>query len=202
MAGGEATFSTLLARARAGDRAAGETVAKRMLEIAHGIASRRLGKQIRRRVDSLDICQVAVADAVVHLAEFTGDDEAALRRWLRGKVEQKICDQVDHHRAEMRALEREEPLPSRASAMPDAPQAARQDTPSMAAVRGETAEALRAALERLPASDRLLIDLHEQGKSWEEIAALTGAASAEAARKQRARAVRQLERMLPRGMDR
>lgn len=192
MAGEPAAFSELLARARVGDRAAREAVATRMLEIAHAIASRRLGRRIRRREDSLDICQVAVTDAVEHLEAFTGRDEAALRRWLADKVEQKICDKVAHHDAAKRAIRREEPLPSRASLSPRA----REESPSMAAVRSERKGAVRAAIRKLEAPDRLLVALVAQGKPWEEVATCTGAASPEAARKRYERLVKALAREL------
>src|SRR5262245_16646414 len=203
------TLSTtdLVRLAKEGEHGAREEVFARYSERVLDIVRARLGKRLRLSLDSRDILQEALADAVAGLERFEMQNGSSLIRWLSTIVEHQIVSKASYHRAEKRCAEREVPIEGggnpRTEGMAGLVLQARGPTPSGALVVEEREHAVQECLAELPEHYREVILLHDYaGESWGAVAAATKSASANAARMLHSRAVASLGRLLrERGID-
>jgi RNA polymerase sigma factor (sigma-70 family) len=159
----------LLRRAKSGDReAAGELA--RIVELrARANIRRRLGPELRLRVDTDDILQSTYATFIEKLGQIDYRGEAALLRWLTTAIERQILDASRFHRAHKRDLRRERPL-ERAGELP-----ADLSPPADAAAMQEELQKVRAAVDGLPDLDSRLFRLRAyDGRTFREIAEILG----------------------------
>jgi RNA polymerase sigma-70 factor (ECF subfamily) len=191
----------LLARARAGDRAArGELLAlyQNYLRI---LARTQIDKFLRVRCDASDLVQETFLEALRDFPRFAGTTERELIGWLRQILVRNLADQVKHHKAQVRNWQCQESL----EALLDHSSLAVQEaltkgisSPSAQASRREEAALLADALARLPADYREVIVLRNlQHLPFEEIAARMGR-SAGAVRMLWTRSLEKLHRELER----
>jgi RNA polymerase sigma-70 factor (ECF subfamily) len=173
-----ATWEALLARALAADRAAqGEllTLYRNYLLV---LARTQLDRFLRVRCDASDLVQETLLDALRDFPRFAGNSERELIAWLRRILSRNLADQVKHHKAQVRTLERQESL----EGLLDRSCAAVQDalakgisSPSARASQREQAVLLADALARLPDDYREVIVLRNfQALRFEQIAARMG----------------------------
>jgi RNA polymerase sigma-70 factor (ECF subfamily) len=183
-------FAEFICRIRAGDdQAARELVLLYEPVIRREVRLRLRDRRLASRFDWTDICQSVMASFFVRAAagQYDLEQPDQLLRLLVVMTRNKLTQQVRRHRADRRdyrRLEAHNPayLEGR-SAVP---------SPSRLVAGQELLEEFR---RRLTAEERLLFDLRGQGCDWAEIAARLGG-TAEARRKQLARAIDRVEQQL------
>jgi RNA polymerase sigma-70 factor (ECF subfamily) len=185
-----ATFASFIRRIRAGDaQAAGELVEQYESVIRKEVRRRLRDSRLRRRFDSLDVCQSVLASFFVRAArgEFSVNQPGQLVRLLVGITRNKVAHAARREGAECRDYRRMEALEEKA-----AEAAAGDPAPSQVAADRDLLQVLRA---RLSEEERRLVDLRAQGREWSEIAAEVGGRP-ETLRKQLARALERVGWML------
>lgn len=151
--------AALLARLRAGDDRAFETLVITHQHRVFGVALRMLGD----RAEAEDAAQETFLRAHRALAEFRG--EARLSTWLYA-IASRVC--LDRLASGARRLERGDEAALLRLAAPGADAAG-------ALERGELEAALQQAIAALPEERRLVVVLRDlEGLSYEEIAAALG----------------------------
>ena len=170
----------LLARAAAGDAAARGALLVRHRDRLRRMVAVRLDPRLAARVDPSDVVQETLAEAHRRLDAYLAAKPLPFYPWLRQLAQDRLADLHRRHvRAARRAVGREEPA---GPALSDASVAelahrlaAPAPGPGEAAHRREQAGRLRAALARLPDTDReVLILRHLEQLSSREIADVLG----------------------------
>ena len=183
-------FPDFIRRIRAGDdQAARELVERYEPVIRCEVRLRLRDPRLYSRFDWTDICQSVMASFFVRAAagQYELEQPDQLLRLLVVMTRHKLSNQRRRHRAEMRDCRR---LSACDPAYLDGPAAA--PSPSRLVVGREL---LAEVNRRLSPEERLLADLRADGCEWTEIAARLGG-TAEARRKQLARAVDRVEQQL------
>ena len=183
-------FADFIRRIRAGDdQAARELVARYEPVIRCEVRLRLRDPRLYSRFDWTDICQSVMASFFVRAAagQYDLDQPDQLLRLLVVMTRHKLANQARRHRAEMRACRR---LAACDPAYLDGRSAA--PSPSRLVVGREL---LAEVNRQLSKEERLLAELRADGCEWTEIAARLGG-TAEARRKQLARAVARVEQQL------
>jgi RNA polymerase sigma-70 factor (ECF subfamily) len=169
------TTELLLRRARGGDSTAFDALFRRHGERLRRTARGQVPTALRGRIDDSDVVQEALVDAVANLDSFEERGEGSFRRWLATLLRHRLLTTIQ------RALGRQKRDPRRETRLRDlsssrAPQLASSRTsPSAAAVRAESKEALEQALARLPADHAAVLRLVRlEEKSLAEAAAAMG----------------------------
>ena len=164
----------------------------------------RLDPRLSARVDAEDVLQEAYLDAAKRLANYLSRPEAPFFVWLRGIVLNTMTDMHRRHLgAQRRDAGREIPLladgaSSTASGSPAAWLTGGLTSPSQAAMRGEMAADMAAALDRLDDIDREALFLrHFEQLSNGEVAAVLGLSSSAASNRYARAIVRLREAMSP-----
>lgn len=180
--------STLIERARAGDRAAADALFARCWPPLVRWARGRLPQRARDLADTQDVVQEAVVQTFKHLETIDARGEGALQAYLRQAVLNRIRDHI--RRVGRRPI----------SVELDSHHADEGPSPLEQAVGAESIERYDAALARLSEADRALIVASiELGYSYEQLAEATGRASPDAARKAVRRALVKLAEEMARG---
>ena len=183
-------FPDFIRRIRAGDdQAARELVERYEPVIRCEVRLRLRDPRLFSRFDWTDICQSVMASFFARAAagQYDLEQPDQLLRLLVVMTRHKLANQQRRHRAEKRDCRR---LAACDPAYLDGPTAA--PSPSRLA---EGRELLAEVSRRLSEEERLLADLRADGCEWTEIAARLGG-TAEARRKQLARAVDRVEQQL------
>jgi RNA polymerase sigma-70 factor, ECF subfamily len=165
------TISVLLERARSGDSAAKEALARRSIEALRRFASGRVPHRVRGRLDTDDLVQNAVLRGFERLESFERRGHGSFLANLRTIVLNQIRD-------EARRL---------ATRLPHEPVGEELPHPGLdpieQVVGHDVVRDYEAALENLKPTAREAVILRlEMGYSYEEIAESAGMASANAAR--------------------
>lgn len=195
----------LVCKAQAGDADALDRLFARYQDRVLADVRRRLGKGLRRHLESVDVLQQTFAKAWEKFAEFELRGPDSLRRWLAQIAERKIRDEVDRYRAAVRRppgrlLELDAPASSMdstdlvADRLPAAAPA-----PLTHVSERELQQALVACVAALPAKYREVIVLRNlEGLGWQEVAARSGRPSVSAAREMHRAALEELKKTLQR----
>jgi len=171
----------LLERAQSGDDAALNTLLARYLPRLTRWASGRLPAGMRTMLDTSDLVQDAIINALRNLGTLEIRTEGTLQAYLRKAVNNRI---IDLYRRAARRPGRDELTEDVVS--PGA-------SPLDAAIGAEAVDAYERALEALSDGDREAIVLRvELGFDFEEIAEQLGKPSASAARMAVTRAIKRL----------
>jgi RNA polymerase sigma-70 factor (ECF subfamily) len=175
----DSDFATLLERVRAGDDQAAAELVRRFEPAVRRVTRLRLAdSRLRRRLDSMDICQSVLASFFVRaaLGQYQLERPEDLVKLLAVMARNKVADQA------------RKPRPADAGPAP-APDldalAAPGPSPSRQVAARDLLERVRA---RLNEDERRLADRRALGREWADIAAELGG-SPEALRKQLARAI-------------
>jgi RNA polymerase sigma-70 factor (ECF subfamily) len=175
------TFREMIDRVRHGDqRAAEELVRRYEPEIRRTIRARLRGA-LRRLLDSADICQSVLVSFFLRarLGRYDLGTPEDLLQLLLNMAHHKLTDQSRQHGAQRRNLARNE-----AGDPEERGLEARGASPSQQVADRELLEEVRG---RLSEQEWQLLELRNQGLSWDEVAAAVGG-TAEAARKRLERA--------------
>jgi RNA polymerase sigma-70 factor (ECF subfamily) len=166
----ESTFK-LLERAHAGDDDALEVLFARYLKPLERWASGRLPRWARNAADTHDLVQDTLLNAFRKIGSFEPRREGAFQAYLRQAVMNRIRDE----------LRRTGTRP--ATATFDEGDHPHPGSPLEEAIGVETFERYEAALQRLTPEEReAIVARVELGRTYEEMAALLGKPSADAAR--------------------
>jgi RNA polymerase sigma-70 factor (ECF subfamily) len=184
-------FPDFIRRIRAGDDLAARELVERYEPVIRCEVRLRLrDPRLYSRFDWTDISQSVMASFFLRAAsgEYDLRQPDQLLRLLVVMTRRKVANQVRRHRAEMRDVRR---LEARDPAYLEGRSASAPSPSRLVAGRELLAEFRR----RLSEEERLLVDLRADGCEWTEIAARLGG-TAEARRKQLARALDRIERQL------
>lgn len=180
--------STLIERARAGDRAALDALFTRCCPALVRWARGRLPRWARDLADTQDVVQEAVLQTFKRLETIDARGEGALQAYLRQAVLNRIRDHIRRVGRRPQAT------------MLDSQHEDRGPSPLEQAVGAESVERYDAALARLSEADRtLVVGSVELGYDYEQLAEATGRASPAAARKAARRALVKLAQEMARG---
>ena len=179
----ENAFRDLIRRVRAGDEAAAAELVRRYEPTIRRVARVRLADdRLRRRFDSMDICQSVFASFFVRaaLGQYELDTPEQLLGLLVSMSRRKLIDRAREEGAARRDYRRMMPegLEGKDFVAADA-------TPSADLAAGELLVEFR---KRLTDEERHLAELRAAGREWTDIAAECGG-SPEGLRKQLARAI-------------
>jgi RNA polymerase sigma factor (sigma-70 family) len=179
----ETPFDELVARLRCGDPdAAAELVRLYEPAIRAAVRGRMVDTRLRRLFDSMDVCQTVLASffARVALGQYELSSQDDLVKLLVTMARNKLAKQVTRHRRAGRDYRRTLPTDDGYAQ----PAAAAPDPARQVAAADLVAEVYRL----LSPDERRLVELRQHGHDWPAIADRLGG-SAEALRKQHARAV-------------
>jgi RNA polymerase sigma-70 factor (ECF subfamily) len=179
----DAAFAELFQRVCAGDQdAAAELVRQYEPEIRREVRFRLTDRNLRRTLDSLDICQSVLGNFLVRaaLGQFDLQSPGEMLRLLVTMSRNKV---IDHWRKEQaRSGGQPETLHACAAVLRERIDPA--PTPSSIVARREL---LDEVLKRMTAEERCIADARQRGESWDSIAAQLGAGP-DAVRKRLSRA--------------
>jgi RNA polymerase sigma-70 factor (ECF subfamily) len=142
--------------ARAGDRAACETLFARYQPYLLILARGQLGRHLRGKCDASDLVQQTLLEAFRDFTQFQGQREAELLAWLRRMLAHNLYNETRRFATQARAAEREISLDQiRAGLDQSSLMLAQQvpgagPTPVQDAVRREQSVQVALALARLP----------------------------------------------------
>ncbi len=174
------TFPEVLARAKAGDRDALQSVFDPHLAPLHAFVRLRAQGLPRRREGADDVVQSVCRQAIEKIELVRADDPDGFRRWLFATASNLISDKFDFHTAARRDARKDEPaVDSRVDEADVARCFADLRTPSRYAMTKEECARIEAALARLPEDYREVVLLAQIAKlPREEVAARLGRSDA------------------------
>jgi RNA polymerase sigma-70 factor, ECF subfamily len=160
------SFVALMNRGREGSRAAIDTLFSQYRPYLRVICTLRLPHFCQKREDESDIVQQTLLDALRGIAQFRGESEAEFEVWMRTLLENNILQCLRRNTAAKRDVRREVIACDAAdSAMLIwHSMVGEQSAPDKSIFRGEAALQLAAALERLPADQRIAVELRYLGQ--------------------------------------
>lgn len=148
-----ATFSALseqsihlLRRVKEGDGRAFDRLFGRTREGLLSVIRRRLGGEMRWKVESMDVLQDVWADALGDIGTFQHRGPGSFLRWLSARVENKIRGLYDRFHARRRDMRAEVPLAGEPSSLFPFPQ---DPTPSALSLSHERSLLLKKAVDNL-----------------------------------------------------
>ncbi len=201
----EAEFAALIARSRHGDRDALGTLLLRCEPRLRRIIRIRLGAELRRRVESMDILAQAQTVAFTKLGEDSSlsfERSSDFLHWLVQIALNRINDTFDYHRAQRREAGREIPIDTGSDSSSERLQLVMSEdaSPEEQAWRAELRGLLDATVADLPEDQREVVLMRDyEGCEWDEIAAAIGPRSVAASKQLHARAWIEIrKRMRPR----
>ena len=171
----------LVEHAQQGDQIALNELCSRYLQRAFAAVRIRLGAKLRCKVESCDIVQSVMMEAVRGIDRFEFRTEGAFLNYLNKLVENRIRDKADHWAAQKRNPDREVSVDgarSQDAAIPlDIPEDSGALTPSRVLGLKEDLSQLETAMDRLADKSaeyrELIVAVKIEGRSYREIAAET-----------------------------
>jgi RNA polymerase sigma-70 factor, ECF subfamily len=177
----------LVALAKGGDGPALNRLCEVYGERVRWIVRLRMGKELRSKLESMDVVQDVLASALKDLEGFTYRDDGDFLRWLSRITENRLRDNVDRLHTHKRDIRREvrpdKHGPSSAGRSLGVRGPVEATTPSMIMSRREELDELAKAMDELkPEYKEVIVLTKIEGLSYQEIAGRLGK-SDEAVRK-------------------
>jgi RNA polymerase sigma-70 factor (ECF subfamily) len=173
----EPTLEQLVQSAREGDREAADAIARRYMGRLRPIVRRQIGDHLRARVDTDDMVQTAIHQAVRDLEGFEYQGEKAFEGWLARVAARKVQMAARHHQAGKRDVRRDD-IETRFGE-----KAGRLTSPTQGAARNEVTKDIREAVAQLPDRERSVVELHTfDGLTFGEVAEKLGLENKDRAR--------------------
>lgn len=164
----------LVALAKTGDDDALDQLCKIYGERIRRILRLRMGKEIRVKLDSMDMVQDALLNAMQGLGDFTYENEGDLLRWLSRIAQNTLGHHVEKLYTDKRDIRKEkrlgeyEPTTRGGSARPPGP--VKITTPSVIMIRKEELDKLERAIDKLkPEHKEVIVMAKIDGLSYKEI---------------------------------
>ncbi len=169
----------LVILAKEGDDSALEQLCRVYGERVRRIIRLRMGKELRSKLESMDMVQDVLMCAFRDLEDFTYTSEGDLLRWLGKIAENRIRDNLDKLHADKRDIRKEIPLHDDATTSRDdraqVLEPARNTTPSVILSKREELDKLEKAIDKLKPEYREVIVLAKiDGLSYKEIGSRLG----------------------------
>ena len=169
----------LVTRAKGGNKPALEQLCRVYGERIRRIIRLRMGKELRSRLESMDMVQDVLMCAFRDLEEFNYTSEGDFLRWLGQIAENRIRDNLDKLHADKRDIRKEIPLQDDASTSNDdrarVYEPARNTTPSVILSKKEELDKLEKAIDKLkPEYKEVIIWAKIDGLSYKEIGSRLG----------------------------
>jgi len=185
------TLGDLVRRAQNGDREAAGELIRRFEGRVRASIRRRLGPNLRQRIDTDDIFQSTIAASLAGLDRFRFEGEDALVAWLTAVAERRVISAARRHRAGKRDVGRERVLRA-AEQVPG-----ERTSPTQGAVRSEAKRSVEDAVSRLPPEERRVVTLRSyEGLTFEAIAGRLGLSDRHVARERFRSALRKMGDLL------
>jgi RNA polymerase sigma-70 factor (ECF subfamily) len=187
----------LVERVQTGDDRSFDELFDRHRSYIRQVVSLRMPRALRSRLDPSDLVQETQLEALRRARDYLKEPSLPFRLWLRRiAYDRLLMARRQHIGAARRSVEREIPLPDRSSIALANRLLAGEVSPSVQAGSREMARRVRAAVARLPETDREILLLHNfEGLTSKESAQVLGIEPA-TARKRYGRALRRLRRIL------
>ena len=162
-------------------------------ERVHWIVRLRMGKELRSKLESMDLVQDVLFSALRDLGDFTYKDEGDFLRWLSKIAENRLRDNVDKLHADKRDIRKEvrldNPGPTTGGRFFAVPGPIHATTPSVIMSRKEELEELAKAMDELkPEYKEVIVLAKIEELSYKEISDKLGKSN-EAVRKLVSRAM-------------
>jgi RNA polymerase sigma-70 factor (ECF subfamily) len=164
----------LVSLAKQGDESALDELCRAYGERVRRIIRLHIGKELRSKLESMDIVQDAFISALRGLESFTYKSEGDFLRWISKIAENRIRDNLDKLHANKRDVRKEIPLKDNERSSQDsfirdfAP--ADSTTPSMIISKREELDKLEKAMDKLKPEYKEVISLTKiEGLSYEEV---------------------------------
>lgn len=178
-------FTRTLERARSGDEAALDVLARRFYPAVQDLVHHRLASDLRRgrswlnaQFSTGDVVQTVFEEVLTDLDAFQGTSESAFVGYLAAVVQHRLVDALRFHEASRRDARRSVRIGQGFDAEGG------ETDPADAALDGERVERLRAALGRFAAREQHLLRARMEGlASFRELAEQLGYGSESAARR-------------------
>lgn len=186
----------LVALAKGGDESARDQLYLVYAERVRWMVRLRMGKELRPKLDSMDVVQDAFIHALGGITDFTYENEGDFVRWLSKIAENTLRDNWERFHAEKRDIRKEVPLGNggwRSTNRPSGvPGPIVTTTPSVIMSKKEDLARLEKAIDTLKPEYKEIVVLSKmEGLGYEEIADRIGKSS-EAVRKLASRAMNAL----------
>jgi len=183
----------LVALAKGGDESALDQLCRAYAERIRWMVRLRMGKELRSKLDSMDVVQDALIHALGGITDFKYENEGDFVRWLSKIAENTLRDNWERFHAEKRDIRKEVPLNNggwRSDSRPFVRQGPiATTTPSVIMSKKEDLARLEKAIDALkPEYKEVIVLSRIEGLSYEEIAERVGK-SGEAVRKLASRAM-------------
>ncbi|TKJ35284.1 MAG: hypothetical protein CEE38_15770 [Planctomycetes bacterium B3_Pla] len=164
----------LVILAKEGDDSALEQLCRVYGERVRRIIRLRMGKEIRPKLDSMDLVQEALLSALGGLGDFTYKNEGDFLRWLSRITQNALSDNLDKLYTDKRDIRKEVRLenyePTTGSGLVGTPGAIEATTPSVIMSKKEDLDKLEKAIDELKPDYREVIVLSKiDGLSYKEI---------------------------------
>ena len=165
----------LVALARAGDSSALSQLCNVYGERVRRIIRLRMGKELRVKLDSMDVVQDTLFSALEGLGDFTYKNEGDFLRWLARITQNELRDNLDKLYTDKRDIRKEvrpeDYGPTTGSGFVGNPGPIQATTPSVILSKKEDLNKLEKAMDQLKPDYREVIVLAKiEGLSYKEIA--------------------------------
>ena len=183
----------LVALAKDGDESALSQLCAVYGPRVHWLVRLRMSKELRPKLDSIDVVQDALIHALGGIKDFTYENEGDFVRWLSRIAENTLHDNWERFHAKKRDIQKEIPLgkyrPATGGECSGIPEPVAATTPSMILSKKEDLDRLEKAIDALKPEYREVIVLTKiEGLNYQQIADKIGKSS-EAVRKLVSRAM-------------
>ena len=164
----------LVALVKGGDASALDQLCRVYAERVRWMVRLRMGKELRRNLDSMDVVQDVLINALGGMTEFTYENEGDFVRWLSRIAENALRDNWKRFHAEKRDIRKEVRLddrgPTTGGSSGGAPGPIDATTPSVIMSRKEDLARLEQAIDELKPEYREVIVLTRiEGLSYQEV---------------------------------
>ena len=164
----------LVALVKGGDASALDQLCRVYAERVRWMVRLRMGKELRRNLDSMDVVQDILINALGGITDFTYENEGDFVRWLSRIAENALRDNWKRFHAEKRDIRKEVRLndrgPTTGGRSGGAPGPIDATTPSVIMSRKEDLARLEQAIDELKPEYREVIVLTRiEGLSYQEV---------------------------------
>ena len=165
----------LVALAQSGDESAREQLYRAYGPRVLWLVRLRMGKELRTKLESVDLVQEVLFSTFKDLQNFTYKNEGDFIRWISRITENRLCDNLNRLHAVKRDIRREIRLDNNSPTLADSLAAAMEPidvtTPSAIVSKREDFEKLAKAIDSLKPEYRKVIILTKiEGLTYKEIA--------------------------------
>jgi RNA polymerase sigma factor (sigma-70 family) len=170
----ENDLSDLVRRAQGGDDDARNALFEHYLEPVLRQVRNRMSVPLRRRMESIDLVQTGMREALQGIGRFEWQGPGSFYRWLVTIVDHKIRQKARHWKTKKRSAHGEIPIARGGDGSGEIPVPSPDPGPASSASDSERRTLLRSRLEELDETSRTILELSMEGLSDSAIGERTG----------------------------